>query len=93
MKSFYSFGAEALAKIDPRLVNWGYQPQHFEKVIDTHEEEGPDGPITVATERMVLKPDAELVPDGVNDRAVLALLVSVVQRQEKEIAELKRRLN
>jgi len=76
-KSFYSFGAEHLAEIDPRLATWGYRPDDWEPVIVEQKIE------------MRLKDGAEKVPDGINDRAVITLLVGIVQRQEQRIAALE----
>lgn len=60
--SWYGFRAEDVAKVDPRLVHYGYQDDAFD-VVDV-EEKSDDGASTWRRERR-LKPDAKLVPDGV----------------------------
>lgn len=81
-KSFYSFGAEHLAAIDPRLMTWGYRPEDWE-ISATEDAEGSE------TAERVLKRDARKVPDGINDRAVVAILVSVVQRLDERVRALE----
>jgi len=83
-KSFYSFGAETVARIDPRLVDWGYHDDDYSFEV-TEDAEG------VSTEHRVLKPDAEKSPIGINDRAIIAMLVDVVKRQDARIAALEAR--
>jgi hypothetical protein len=68
-KSFYHFSAEALAEIDPRLVNWGYWPEDYE---------------TIGKERK-LKADAVLRPDGINHGGIIALLCAKVQQIESAL--------
>lgn len=83
--SFYGLSAEEMALIDPRLVVWGYQDQHYEIVERVIEplEEGEE-PRTV-TER-VLKVDAEMVPDGVAYDRLPVLLLDIVRRQRDQLA-------
>lgn len=147
-KSFYSFGAEPMSEIDPRLVTWGYRDEDWETVTIEEPEEAPLTetvevedvevcceagravltPVTRTVEREVvetlplfdadgapvlrdgvqvtvtrpvmqtvmtsreerrLKEGAQLVPDGINDRAVIAMLTRVVQMQEARIAALE----
>lgn len=83
-KSFYSFGAETVAKIDPRLVDWGYHDDDYSIEV-TDDGEG------VSTEHRVLKPGTEKSPIGINDRAIIAMLVDVVKRQDARIASLEAR--
>jgi hypothetical protein len=83
-KSFYSFGAEALAEIDPRLVTWGYFADDYDYVEDG---EGED-----KTRTRRLKEGAAPKPDGVNDRAIIAMLVAEVKRLRDEVETLKQGL-
>lgn len=113
-KSFYSFGAEHLAEVDPRLVSWGYLDTDWElveadasyPVMAWQPKEG-----VVADEKTggytkddlelreiivpdkrairVLREGAQKVPDGINDRAVIAMLFNIVKRQEARIAALE----
>lgn len=71
--SHYGLAAEQIAGINPRFVNWGYLPEHYDDVVVEK-----DGEKWVDK---VLKPHAEMVPVGVAyDRVALALLL-VVQKQ------------
>lgn len=121
-KSFYSFGAEDLAAIDPRLTTWGYDADDYEIVqvdettyreleriddvetlVDTGETDGAGSPVmkTVTLAQPVyrdviepvmetrLKDGAVRKPDGINDRAVIAMLTSVVQRQAARLDALE----
>lgn len=120
-KSFYSFGAEPLAEIDPRLVTWGYKPEDWLEVEEDCSYQIPgkvpglvpkegaqprkdgtfaardlvegevDGMVTVPDKRLIRTPreGAEKVPDGINDRAVIAMLFNIVKRQEARIAALE----
>jgi hypothetical protein len=71
--SWYGLIAEEVAEIEPRLVHWTYLENAYEEV------EG---------ERQ-LKPDAEMVPDGVQYDRLTVLLLDVVQRQQKAIETLE----
>ena len=71
--SWYGLIAEEVAEIEPRLVHWTYLEDAYEEV------EG---------ERQ-LKPDAEMVPDGVQYDRLTVLLLDVVQRQQKAIETLE----
>jgi hypothetical protein len=71
--SWYGLIAEEVAEIEPRLVHWTYLESAYEEV------EG---------ERQ-LKPDAEMVPDGVQYDRLTVLLLDVVQRQQKAIETLE----
>ena len=73
--SWYGLIAEEVAEIEPRLVHWTYLEDAYEEV----EVEG---------ERQ-LKPDAEMVPDGVQYDRLTVLLLDVVQRQQKAIETLE----
>jgi hypothetical protein len=67
--SWYGLIAEEVAEIEPRLVHWTYLEDSYEEV------EG----------KLQLKPEAELVPDGVQYDRLVVLLLDIVKRQEKRI--------
>ncbi|WIG51004.1 MAG: hypothetical protein OJF48_001921 [Afipia sp.] len=106
--SWYGLGAEDVAKVDPRLVQWGYQDDDFDLVetvrVETIEREvemDVDGKTVVETvpheiktvsQERVLKEGAQLKPDGVMYDRVAVLLLDVVKRQGKRIAALEARL-
>jgi hypothetical protein len=71
--SWYGFIAEEAAEIEPRLVHWTYLEDEYEEI---------DG------ERQ-LKPDAKLVPDGVQYDRLTVLLLDVLKRQQKKIEVLE----
>ena len=79
--SWYGLLAEDVARIDPRLVHWGYQSDDYEAV----EVEDSSG----SRIDYNLKLDAELKPDGVMYDRLSVLLLSVIKRQEKRIARLE----
>jgi hypothetical protein len=75
--SWYGFGAEQVAALDPRLVTWTYAPEDWEEVVvdDTAECRPKEG--------------ATKVPDGVAyDRLTVPLTV-IVGRLLEDIASLK----
>ena len=76
--SWFGLIAEELAEVEPRLVNWSYSDDSYN--VD---ENG------IKT----LKQDAKLIPDGVQYDRLTVLLLDMIQRQEKRIAELERKLN
>jgi hypothetical protein len=80
--SWYGLIAEDVAKVEPRLVHYGYLEDDYDLVPD---EDG-DG------HRRVLKKDATLKPDGVQYDRLVVLLLDVVKRQEERIAALEARL-
>ena len=80
--SWYGLIAEDVARVEPRLVHYGYREDDYDLVPD---EDG-DG------HRRVLKPDATLKPDGVQYDRLVVLLLDVVKRQEARIAALEARL-
>ncbi len=82
--SWYGLIAEEVAKVDPRLVHWGYHDEDY----TSEEVETESGP---RIERN-LKPDAELKPDGVMYDRLSVMLLSIGKRQEKRIASLEDRL-
>jgi hypothetical protein len=80
--SWYGFGAEELAKLEPRLVHWGYKKEDYVINEETKEQE--------------LKEGAELQADGVQYERITVLLVAemqkinkVIQEQQAQIEELK----
>lgn len=82
--SWYSFIAEELANVDPRAATWGRPVTGTQKVAGVvgHDR---NGPVTGIVETPVY---GDPQPDGVNDRAMLAALVVVVQAQQKTIDRL-----
>lgn len=82
--SWYGLIAEEVAKIDPRLVHWGYHEDDWEEKIT----EEPDGKHST----FELKPGAEKKPDGVAYDRLSVMLLSIIKRQEKRIAALEARL-
>lgn len=103
--SWYGLGAEDVAAIDPRLVQWGYQDDDFDMVerervetIQRQVETTIDGKtvietvpheIKTVTKERVLKEGAELKPDGVMYERVAVLLLDVVKRLEARVSELE----
>lgn len=80
--SWYGFISEELAKIDPRMVQWGYNPEAYETVEDEH-----------GSPMRILKDDAQLVPQGIAyDRFVVHLL-AIVRDQQEMIEGMAARLN
>jgi hypothetical protein len=67
--SWYGLIAEEVAEIEPRLVHWTYLEDAYEEI---------DG-------EQQLKPDAEMVPDGVQYDRLTVLLLDLVQRQQHAI--------
>jgi hypothetical protein len=78
--SWYGLIAEEVAEIEPRLVHWTYLDEDYE-VEDLN-----------GNLKKTLKPDAELVPDGVQYDRLAVLLLDVVKRQQKQIEALEQRL-
>lgn len=109
--TFYSFGAEDVAAIDPRLAQWGYRDEDWETIETSREplrherkllrkEAQPnkkgqygaeDYETSVELEQLPpakhrrLKDGAELVPDGINTNAVLAMLTRAVQLLQRRV--------
>jgi hypothetical protein len=71
--SWYGLIAEEVAAVEPRLVHWTYLDDAYEEV---------DG-------EKQLKPDAEMVPDGVQYDRLTVLLLDVVKRQQQAIETLE----
>ena len=80
--SWYGLIAEGVAKVEPRLVHYGYSEDDYDLVP---EEDG-DG------HRRVLKKGAKLKPEGVQYDRLVVLLLDVVKRQEARIAALEARI-
>lgn len=87
--SWYSFGAEELAKIDPRFVLWGYEPKRDEngKIIYVKE----PGPNDTEIEITPVFEDA-MSPNGIHTNALLAAAVNLIQRQHARIEALEARV-
>jgi hypothetical protein len=73
--SWYGFGAEELAELEPRLVHWGYKREDYVINEETKEQE--------------LKEGAELIADGVQYERITVLLVAELQKMRKELDALK----
>ena len=71
--SWYGFGAEELAELEPRLVHWGYKREDYVINEKTNEAE--------------LKEGAELIADGVQYERITVLLVAEMQKHNKAIQE------
>jgi hypothetical protein len=84
--SWYGLLAEEVAAVDPRLVHWGYQDQDYETIATIDPETGE----AVSTRR--LKPDAVLVPDGVQYERLTVLLIDVVRRLREQVDVLEVRV-
>lgn len=81
--SFYGFIAEEMALVAPQLVHWSYLPEDYTDVPGKEEGE----PST-----KVLKPGAQLVPDGVQYDRLTALLVAELQRLEARVKDLEAKI-
>lgn len=68
-KTYYGYAAEDVAKIDPRLVSWGYRQDDME-YIETEDGEGV---------RYVPREGADKVPDGVMYDRVLLLQIHALK--------------
>jgi hypothetical protein len=84
--SWYGLIAEEVAAVDPRLVHWGYQDGDYE-IVDTVD---PETGEAVSTRH--LKPEAVLVPDGVQYERLTVLLIDVVRRLREQVDALEARL-
>jgi hypothetical protein len=73
--SWYGFGAEELAILEPRLVHWAYKKEDYFTNEETSEQE--------------LKEGAELIADGVQYERIIVLLVAEMQKMRKELDILK----
>lgn len=80
--SWYGLIAEDVAKLDPRLVHWGYRDEDWE-IVPTPTDDDPDASVRK------LKDGAEKVPDGVQYERLSVILLSIVQQQEARISALE----
>jgi hypothetical protein len=76
--------AEEVAEVEPRLVHWAYLEDAYD-VTPAHQDETG----TPIPEQKTLKPDAEMVPDGVQYDRLTVLLLDVVKRQNARIEALE----
>jgi hypothetical protein len=84
--SWYGFGAEEVAEIEPRLVHFRYNEDDWEEVTTPDPtEEHPD---QVKTEK-VLKSDAVSIPDGVMYDRLTVLIVKEMQLLNDRIKTLE----
>lgn len=81
--SWYGLGAEDVAKVEPRLVHWGYQDDAWVDAVV----EADDGGTRI--ERS-LKDGAQKVPDGVMYDRLSVMLLALVKRQQQRIEDLER---
>lgn len=87
--SWYGFGAEDMAAVDPRLVHYGYQDADFDEgEIFT---DPVDGVISRAAKK--LKPGATLKPDGVQYERLTPHLVTGWRQHDARIAALEARVH
>jgi Protein of unknown function (DUF2793) len=82
--SWYGLIAEEVAQVEPRLALWGYTGDDHEIV-----EKNVDGKIMSET---VLKPGAQLVPEGVAYDRLTVLLLMIAKRQEARVQALEEML-
>lgn len=96
--SWYGLIAEEVAKIEPRLVHYGYQEDQYEIVeeeeeieLDINDERRKEGQKTeiIKKQNKKLKENAVKVPNGVAYERISVLLIDVIKRQEKRIKELE----
>jgi hypothetical protein len=80
--SYWGLIAEEVEKIDPRLVNYGYDSEDYE-LVEINDESG------YQKSEWKLKADAVKKPTGVQYDRVPVLLLDVVKKLKKEIEELK----
>lgn len=83
--SYWGVLAEDLAKIDPRLVQYGYQSGDLEERVEEH-----DG---VKHRVVVPKAGAQKVPDGVAYDRMSVVTLKLVQLQAAEIEAIRARLD
>lgn len=95
--SFWGLIAEDVAKIDPRIVNFGYQEDAYEIQIVARKEKildakGKEQEIEVQESIRALKKDAQKVPDGVAYDRLAVLLLAKVKELSAEIETLKSKI-
>jgi hypothetical protein len=79
--SWYGLVAEEVAKVEPRLVCWGYNYESYEV-----RSKNIDGQVILERE---LRSDAQLIPDGVAYDRLTVLLLSLVQRHDARIKSIE----
>lgn len=95
--SWYGFGAEQIATIEPRLVHWSYKESDYEEIVVKPEsstyEAQPDGTFKeVITEKVIekrLKQGSVKSPDGIMYDRLTVMLVDKVRRLDETIRELQ----
>ena len=98
--SWYGVSAEDLAELEPRLVHYGYQERHYDKIVEPEhwlDFERPDGrkerrwvPEFV---RYELKPGAQMVPDGVMYDRLVVMSIDVLRRLVHRVDGIDQRLS
>lgn len=76
--TYYGLTAEAVAKVEPRLVHFGYRDKDYRKLKSGDRR---------------LRKTAKLVPDGVQYDRITVLLLRIVQDQQERIEKLETALN
>ncbi len=87
--SWYGLIAEDVAKIEPRLVHYGYSQDDYEEVEVDAEIQTDNGVVLGKERKMVLKANAVPQPDGVQYERIAVLLLDVVKKQEQRIKNLE----
>ena len=87
--SYYGFIAEEVAKIDPHFVHYGYQEDAYQEEVENSIDDKGD-PIELI--HRSLKPDAVLVPDGVQYDRLIVPMLALVQKMEARINELEQKV-
>lgn len=77
--SWYGFGAEDVAEIDPRLVSWGYAPEDLV----------PDQVDGEAVGTFSPKPGASMIPDGVAYERLSVLLLMLIKKMDARLSALE----
>jgi hypothetical protein len=93
--SWYGLIAEEVAKLDPRLVHYGYHDDAWEIVktpMPMSDEDTAAGVEPTIEVKRHLKDGAEQVPDGVMYDRLTVLLIDVIQRQDARISALEQKL-
>jgi hypothetical protein len=75
--SWYGLIAEEVAEIDPRLVHWSYAEEDYDV-------EDVNGEI-----KKTPKPDAKMIPDGVQYERLSVLLLDIVKKQNARLEKLE----
>ena len=75
--SWYGLIAEEVAEVDPRLVHWSYAEEDYDV-------QSVEGEI-----KRTPKPDAKMIPDGVQYERLSVLLLDIVKKQNARIEQLE----